>query len=237
VGVTAQKFPRPHPPPPGGGQDCGPCRPHLGLRLMTFPLFSTSAQLQDFLLKEAGPGTLVVVPHQRLAHQVWQRQRAAALPGGRPAWEPVPLVILQAWMCDLFQSLWSEEALAPLLTRLALWRRALRVGPPLAGAAPDLEWAENLDEAYETLSRHLLPPGGAGAGDPPPPAWWPGGARSAPSMPSSSGREPGSPRESCRLISFGPWRAGQSPCRQESWWLAWRPRPPGKRFSLRRWPA
>jgi RecB family exonuclease len=139
---------------------------------MTSPIFSTSAQLQDFLLKEAGPGTLVVVPHQRLAHQVWQRQRAAALAGCRPAWEPVPLVTLQAWMCDLFQSLWPEEALAPPLTRLALWRRALRAGPPLAGAAPDLEWAENLDEAYETLCRHLLAPAGQGTpADSPLVAW------------------------------------------------------------------
>ena len=138
---------------------------------MTSPIFSTSARLQDYLLKEAGPGTLIVVPHQRLAHQVWQRQRAAALAGGRPAWEPLPLLTLQAWMRNLFQSLWPEEALAPSLVRLALWRRALKAAPPLPGAAPDLEWAQALDEAYEDLCRYSLPPGGAAAGDGPLVAW------------------------------------------------------------------
>ena len=50
-------------------------------------LFSTAAALQDFLLQEAGPGALVVVPHQRLAQQLWQRQRLAQLQAGRPAWD------------------------------------------------------------------------------------------------------------------------------------------------------
>jgi len=129
---------------------------------MASRLFSTSSQLQDYLLAEAGPGALVVVPHQRLAHQLWQRQRTAALTSGRPAWEPLRLVTLNAWMTDIFKSLWPEEALASNLTRLALWRRALQAGPPLAGVTPDLGWAESLDDAYETLCRHLLPPAGPG---------------------------------------------------------------------------
>ena len=53
---------------------------------MTAPrFFRTSAELQDLLLQEAGPGTLVVAPHQRLAQQLWQRQRRAALAAGRGA--------------------------------------------------------------------------------------------------------------------------------------------------------
>ena len=45
--------------------------------------FSSAAALQDYLLQEAGPGTLVIVPHQRLAQQLWQRQRRAQLQAGR----------------------------------------------------------------------------------------------------------------------------------------------------------
>ena len=85
-------------------------------------LFSSAALLQDFLLQEAGPGTLVVVPHQRLAQQLWQRQRQGQLQAGRAAWEPLPLVTLQGWLHDLHQSLWSELVLAPDLRRLSLWR-------------------------------------------------------------------------------------------------------------------
>jgi hypothetical protein len=46
--------------------------------------FASSDELQDFLVRESG-GSLVVVPHQRLAHQVWHRQRAAELAAGRAA--------------------------------------------------------------------------------------------------------------------------------------------------------
>ena len=139
---------------------------------MASRLFSTSAQLQDYLLAEAGPGALIVVPHQRLAHQVWQRQRTAAFTAGRPAWEPLRLVTLKAWMTDLFRSLWPEAALAPNLTRLALWRRALQAAPALPGVTPDLGWAESLDDAHETLCRHLLPPAGPGGlADSPLVAW------------------------------------------------------------------
>jgi RecB family exonuclease len=138
---------------------------------MAPPLFSSGAQLQDYLLAKAGPNALVVVPHQRLAHQLWQRQRAAALAGGRAAWEPLACLTLQSWMTGLFQSLWPEVALAPNLTRLALWRRALQAAPPLAGVTTDLGWARSLDDAYETLCRHLLSPGGREAGDAPLVAW------------------------------------------------------------------
>jgi ATP-dependent helicase/nuclease subunit B len=118
--------------------------------------FSTSAALQDFLLQEAGPGVLVVAPHQRLARQLWQRQRRAELEAGHPAWEPLPLKTLQAWLRDIFSALWPEVALAPHLLRLSLWRQALQAAPSLPGAAADLPWAQALDETYAVLCRHSL---------------------------------------------------------------------------------
>ena len=51
----------------------------------TFKPFSSAAALQEFLLKEAGPGSLVLVPHQRLARQVWRRQRQRAREQGKRA--------------------------------------------------------------------------------------------------------------------------------------------------------
>ena len=119
--------------------------------------FSSSAALQDFLLKEASPGTLVVVSHQRLAHQLWHRQRLYCLKTGRAAWEPLPLTTLEGWWADLFRPLWPPVSLAPPLVRLALWRQALQAAPNLEGTAPDLNWAQALDEAHSLLCRHLLP--------------------------------------------------------------------------------
>jgi RecB family exonuclease len=121
--------------------------------------FSTSAALQDYLLAHAGPGVLTVIPHQRLAHQVWHRQRLAALAAGRPAWEPLRLLTLNAWWSELFRGLWPEAALAPTLVRLALWRRALKAAPAPAGPTPELAWAQALDEAHTLLCRYA-PAGG-----------------------------------------------------------------------------
>jgi RecB family exonuclease len=118
--------------------------------------FSTGAALQDYLLKEVGPDTLTVVPHQRLAHQIWHRQRLGALRAGCYAWEPIALRTLQAWWSELFQGLWPTEALAPPLVRLALWRQALKAAPPPAGPTPELVWAEALDETHILLCRHGL---------------------------------------------------------------------------------
>jgi len=138
--------------------------------LTALRFFASSDELQDFLLRESG-GSLVVVPHQRLAHQVWHRQRAAELAAGRAAWEPLPLVTLQGWSADLFRSLWPREVLAPLLTRLARWRRALKEVPPPAGPTPELQWAQALDEAHNLLGRHLLPVLEPAAADSPLVAW------------------------------------------------------------------
>lgn len=123
--------------------------------------FTSSAALQDCLLEQAGPGTLVLVPHQRLAHQVWHRQRRAAMEAGRPAWEPEALLTLQAWWSELFQSLWPPVALAPALVRLARWRRALEIAPAPSGPTPELAWVQALDEAHILLCRHSLAGGDA----------------------------------------------------------------------------
>ncbi len=134
-------------------------------------IFSSSAALQDYLLQEAGPGTLTVVSHQRLAHLVWHRQRHAALQAGRAAWEPLPLITLEGWWADLFRALWPPVSLAPPLMRLALWRQALQAAPALDGAVSDLAWVQALDETYHLLCRHLLPTTGPIPADSPLIAW------------------------------------------------------------------
>ena len=120
------------------------------------PFFPSGAALQDHLLAEAGPGTLVLLPHQRLAQQLWQRQRRARLESGAAAWEPLPLKTFQGWLQDLFQAVWPEVALAPDLRRLSLWLKAVEAAPGLEGTAADLSWAQALDEAYNLLCRHSL---------------------------------------------------------------------------------
>ncbi len=121
----------------------------------SYQLFASSDALQDYLLQDSR-GALVVVPHRRLAHQIWHRQRQAALKAGSAAWEPLPLITLQAWLQQLFQSLWPPVVMAPSLTRLVLWGRALQLMPPPEGPTPELEWAQALDEIHALLGRHLL---------------------------------------------------------------------------------
>jgi len=85
--------------------------------LTSAKFFPSGAALQDFLLAQSGPGVLGIVPHQRLAHQLWRRQRQAALAAGLPAWEPLPLMTLNAWWSELFKGLWPPSPLAPALVR------------------------------------------------------------------------------------------------------------------------
>jgi ATP-dependent helicase/nuclease subunit B len=125
-------------------------------------IFSTGAALQDYVLHHAGPGTLTIVPHQRLAQQIWHRQRLAARATGQAAWEPLALRTLQAWWSEIFSGLWPREALAPPLVRLLWWRQTLAGAPPPAGPTSDLAWAQALDEAHILLCRHLLEPQMAG---------------------------------------------------------------------------
>jgi RecB family exonuclease len=127
--------------------------------------FCTSSDLQDYLLQEAFAGAQVVVPHQRLAQQVWHRQRLAARASGAAAWEPLGLTTLQGWNVQLFESLWPQEILASPWQRLALWRQALKAAAPLSGVTSELEWAQSLDEAYGLLCRHLLPLAGTPGDD------------------------------------------------------------------------
>jgi RecB family exonuclease len=124
---------------------------------MANQVFPTSAALQDYLLKEAQPGTLTLVPHRRLARQVWHRQRLQALEQGLAAWEPLPLATLGHWQAGLCRALWLPQAVASPWQRLVIWRQALEASPSLEGLSPDLAWAQALDEGYSLLSRHRLP--------------------------------------------------------------------------------
>jgi RecB family exonuclease len=119
-------------------------------------IFPSGAALQDYVLAQAGPGTLTVVPHQRLAHQIWHRQRLSALQAHLSVWEPLSLRTLQAWWTELFQGLWPQAALAPPLLRLALWRQALKAAPPPSGTTSELSWAQALDETHILMCRHGL---------------------------------------------------------------------------------
>jgi ATP-dependent helicase/nuclease subunit B len=131
----------------------------MGAEQKVFPM---GAALQDYVLHHAGPGTLTIVPHQRLVQQIWHRQRLAAQATGQAAWEPLALRTLQAWWSELFSGLWPSEALAPPLVRLLWWRQALTAAPPPAGPTPELSWAQALDETHILLCRHLLEPQVAG---------------------------------------------------------------------------
>ncbi len=133
--------------------------------------FSSSAALQQYVLQETGPGTRVIVPHQRLARQLWHKQRLAAPAAGIGGWEPLPCLTLGAWWHELARELWLPEAPAPWLTRLNLWRRAMAAAPPLEGAAPDLSWAQALDETHLLLARHQLPSPPPSPGEAPLLAW------------------------------------------------------------------
>jgi RecB family exonuclease len=134
-------------------------------------IFSSCRDLQSFLLEEAAPANLIIVPHQRLAYQLWHRQRLENLEAGTQAWEPLPCLTLGAWWQELCRHLWLPEAPASSLTRLIRWRRAMEAGPALEGVQPDLKWAKALDETYEILCRHLLPLTDPQSGDPPLVAW------------------------------------------------------------------
>ena len=134
-------------------------------------IFSSSASLQKYLLDKTTPDTLVVVPHRRLARQVWHKQRLVNLEQGGAAWEPLSLTTLPDWWTELYQNLWPPYALAPLLVRLGIWRQAIEAGPPLESVSSDLEWSQTLDEAHELLLRHTLPLETPSPGEPPLVTW------------------------------------------------------------------
>ncbi|MEJ2672572.1 MAG: PD-(D/E)XK nuclease family protein, partial [Deltaproteobacteria bacterium] len=134
-------------------------------------IFSSGGALQDYLLAQTGSGTLTVVPHQRLARQIWHRQRLGVLPTAGAAWEPPALRTLQAWWSELFQGLWASQTVAPFLVRLALWRQALTEVTPPAGPTSELSWAQALDEIHILLCRHGLPVQEPGPADAPLVAW------------------------------------------------------------------
>ncbi len=118
--------------------------------------FYTSAELQDFLLTQP-PESLVIVPHMRLAHQVWRRQRLTAQAAGRAAWEPVTMTTLSGWLQQLWNRVWLPVRLAGTLERLVLWLQAMAETPSEEGIKADLSWAARLDEAYDLCQRYCLP--------------------------------------------------------------------------------
>ncbi len=123
-------------------------------------VLSTGAALQDYLLdarRPRGPGA----HPPPAAGAPGPAPAAPRRPGaGRPAWEPLALFTLNAWWSELFQGLWPQEALAPALVRLALWRQALAAAPPPSGPTPELAWAQALDEAHTLLCRYSMAGGG-----------------------------------------------------------------------------
>ncbi len=118
--------------------------------------FYTSADLQEFLLRQQ-PGGLVLVPHMRLAHQVWRRQRQAARAQGLAAWEPLAMTTLSGWWQQLWQQAWLPWQPASLWQRLNYWLQVLEATPFQGQVLADLTWAALLDEAYDLLQRYQLP--------------------------------------------------------------------------------
>ena len=129
---------------------------------MIFPeanhrFFHTSAELQEFLLTQP-PGSLVIVPHMRLAHQVWRRQRLAAMTAGRAAWEPVAMTTFSGWFQQLWNRLWLPLRPAATMERLVLWLQAMAEVPRAEEISIDLSWATLLDETYDLCQRYRLSP-------------------------------------------------------------------------------
>lgn len=123
--------------------------------------FSSSSEFQEALLQEARHHSMIIVPHQRLARQLWHRQRLQTLAAGKRAWEPVTCRTLGAWWQELLEGLWLPQAPPPPLVRLRLWQQAITAAPALEGTAADLTWAAALDDAHQLLIRHqvaALPP-------------------------------------------------------------------------------
>ena len=129
----------------------------MSLPLENRQFFHTSAELQEFLLTQP-PGVLVIVPQMRLAHQVWRRQRLAAMAAGQAAWEPVAMTTLSGWFQQLWRQLWLPVRPATVWQRLVLWLQAMEAIPPEEGIAADLSWAALLDEAFDLCQRYRLPP-------------------------------------------------------------------------------
>ena len=129
----------------------------MSLPLENRQFFHTSAELQEFLLTQP-PGVLVIVPQMRLAHQVWRRQRLAAMAAGQAAWEPVAMTTLSGWFQQLWHQLWLPVRPATVWQRLVLWLQAMAAIPPEEGVAADLSWAALLDEAFDLCQRYRLPP-------------------------------------------------------------------------------
>ncbi|MEJ5329840.1 MAG: PD-(D/E)XK nuclease family protein [Desulfobaccales bacterium] len=119
-------------------------------------IFSSCQALQDYLLQHCGAGSLILVPHQRLARQLWHKQRLQALAAGERAWEPVTCRTLGAWWQELLDGLWLPQVPPPPLVRLRLWQQAIAAAPTLEGTAADLAWAAALDDAHQLLIRHQL---------------------------------------------------------------------------------
>ncbi|MGQ9920966.1 MAG: PD-(D/E)XK nuclease family protein [Desulfobacca sp.] len=118
--------------------------------------FNTSAALQEFLLRQK-PGGLVVVPHIRVAHQVWRRQRLAARSQGVAAWEPLAMTTLTGWWQQLWQQAWLPWQRASVWQRLVSWQQVLEATPFQGQVLADLAWAALLDETYDLIQRYQLP--------------------------------------------------------------------------------
>ncbi|WP_449245476.1 PD-(D/E)XK nuclease family protein [Desulfobacca acetoxidans] len=136
---------------------------------MTIPgaaikIFPTSAALQDFLLAQS-PGALIIVPHMRLAYQVWRRQRLAARAAGRLAWEPLAMTTLSGWWHQLGPQLWLPVQPASYLQRMSCWLQAMAAAPPPEGVEADLAWAAALDEALDLIERYQIPPAAGAYGE------------------------------------------------------------------------
>jgi len=124
--------------------------------MVLYRSFTSAAVLHQYMLVESRPGDLILVSHDRLARQLWHAERQQKLSQGLAGWEPLPILTLNQWFQQLFESLWPPLCLATDLKRLRLWEEAMQSGPRLADLAVDLALAHRLDETHAILSRHLI---------------------------------------------------------------------------------
>ncbi len=118
--------------------------------------FATSAQMQEFLLTLPS-AALILVPHMRLAYQVWRRQRQAARIRGVAAWEPLAMTTLTRWWGQLCRRVWLPLQPASSWQRLVFWQRALEAHPWQGQVLSGISWAALLDETYDLVERYQLP--------------------------------------------------------------------------------
>ncbi|MGA1864134.1 MAG: PD-(D/E)XK nuclease family protein [bacterium] len=121
--------------------------------------FKSTKQLQEWIINNAGPDDIVLTSGGRMARQIIHRYRRYKLTSGARCWLPIKAMSLNAWLKSLWTNMWPEYIAASKWNRLSIWLRALKEAPPPGLFHEGISLADNLDENYAILIRHLMSPG------------------------------------------------------------------------------